>query len=109
MKETSGTPDSMANSTNNYNVGDPNNCLNITDYFRSNTNKEGGKRASRLIAMKIHNKFSDIFTGIGCFTGTFNLWMREGSFPYTALSRKVSLCTPSTTMRRAGQTTITTD
>ena len=40
--------------------------------------------------MKIHNEFSDNFTSIGCFKGTFKLQVREGSHPYQALPRRVA-------------------
>ena len=45
---------------------------------------------SRLPKLKIHNEFSDIFTSITCFEGTFKLWMREGSHPYQSLPRRLA-------------------
>ena len=40
--------------------------------------------------MRIHNDFSGIFTGIGCFKGMFKLQVREGSHLHQALPRKVT-------------------
>ena len=60
------------------------NITNMSDYFRSSTNIEADKEASRLITQKIHSKFSDVFIGVGCFKGTFKLRVREGSCPYQA-------------------------
>ena len=77
--EASGTPDSRTNSTSNSNVGITNICLNIPYYFRPSAKKEADKRGSRLLTMKIHIEFIDIFTGISCFEGTFKLQVREGS------------------------------
>ena len=79
-KEESGASERRTNSTNS-NVGAANNCLNIPDYFRSSTNKETDKTVRRLLITKIHNEFSDIFTGIRCFEGTFKLLLREGQSP----------------------------
>ena len=39
---------------------------------------------------KIHNNFSDIFTGIGCFKGTIKLQVREDSCLYQVQSRRVA-------------------
>ena len=39
--------------------------------------------------MKIHGNFSDIFIGIDCFKGIFKLQVREGSYPYQTLLRRV--------------------
>ena len=60
--------------------------------------------AFRLLKMKIHNDFSDIFTGIGCFKGTLRLQVREGSHPYQSPSRRVAYALPRTIKRRAGKT-----
>ena len=40
--------------------------------------------------MKIHNKFSDVFTGILCFKGTFSLKIKEDTQPYQVLPRDVT-------------------
>ena len=77
----------------------------MTDYLRCSTNKEADKKTNRLLTMKIHNVYSDIFTGIGCFEGTFTLQVREGSCPYQALPRKVAYALPRTITRRARQAT----
>ena len=36
------------------------------------------KRASEVLTNKIHNEFSDVFSVIGCFEGTFTLQTKEG-------------------------------
>ena len=64
-KEASNAPESRTNSTSYGNVCGINNCLTILDYFRSGTNKEVDKRVSRLLLMKIHKEFTDIFLDIG--------------------------------------------
>ena len=66
-----------------------NNDPNISNYFRSSTNKGGDKEASRLITQKIHSKFSDIFTGIGSFKGTFKLQVSKGIHPHQVPPRRV--------------------
>ena len=66
-RETSGAPESRRNMTITSNIGAANNCINMPDYFRSSTNWETAKRASRLLTMKRNNDFSDIFTCTGCF------------------------------------------
>ena len=33
-------------------------------------------------ALKIHVEFSDVFTGIGCFKGTFSLQVKDDMKPY---------------------------
>ena len=90
VKEASSTSESRTNSTSISNVGDANKCINVPDFFRSNTNKELYKRENRLLTMKICNDFSDIFTGNDCFKGTFKLQVSEGSHTYQALLRKVA-------------------
>ena len=40
---------------------------NMPDYFRSSTNRAAHKRASKVLTNKIHNKFSDVISGTGCF------------------------------------------
>ena len=41
------------------------------------------------MTQKIHNEFSDVFSGIKCFAGTFQLQVREGSLPYQTLPGRV--------------------
>ena len=74
MKEGFGIP---GDRTNTSNVDEPNNCINIPDYFRSSADKEANNRAGRLLMVKIHNDFNNIFTGVSIFfESTFNLQMR---------------------------------
>ena len=89
-RKASGTQESRTNRISNSNVGATNNSLNIPNYFRFGTNKEADKIASRLPMMKIHNEFSNVFTSIDCFKGTFKLQVREGNHPYQAPPRRVA-------------------
>ena len=89
-KEESGTQDSSTSSTHTSNVADANNCINITDYLKSSTKKKADKRVSRLLTMKKHKGFGDVFTGIGCVESTFILKVSESSCPYQALPRRVA-------------------
>ena len=63
VKEASITSESKTNSSSS-NAGATNNCLNISEYFRSSAKKEADKRVSRLLTIKIHIEISDNFTGI---------------------------------------------
>ena len=89
-KETHDTTEIKTNSAINSNAAATNNCLNFSDYFIYSANKETDKRVSRLLTLKINDKFSDIFTVISCSKGTFRLWVRKGSFPYQDLPRRVA-------------------
>ena len=51
---------------------------NMSNYFNFNTNGVADKRASEMLANKIHNEFSDFFSEIGAFT----LQIKEGSWLY---------------------------
>ena len=52
---------------------------NMPDFFRSSMVREVGKRDNQLITQSIHNEFSDVFTGIGCFNGTFRLQVKKAA------------------------------
>ena len=60
-------------------VGAPENNTNMPNYFRSNTNKAADKGTSKVLTNKIHNELSNVFSGIGCFEGTFGLQVKDGS------------------------------
>ena len=79
----------MENENRSDNMDIINNNPNMSNYFRYIANKETDKEASRLIAQKIHSKFSDVFTGIMCFKGTFKLQVREGIQRYQVSARRV--------------------
>ena len=57
----------------------------MPDYFRSSSNRAADKRAGHVLMQKIHNEFSDDFSGIVCFEGTFSLEVKDGSKPYQVL------------------------
>ena len=46
---------------------------NMPDYFDSSNKEEADKGETGAITNRIHNKFNDLFSGIGCFEGTFSL------------------------------------
>ena len=45
----------------------------LIKYFYSLENTEADRRKSNAMTQKIHNTFSNVFNGIGCFKGTFSL------------------------------------
>ena len=55
---------------------------NMSDYFRSTTNRATAKKAREEFTNKIQNEFNDFFSGIGYFEGTMTLKVKEGSEPY---------------------------
>ena len=61
----------------------------MPDYFHSSDNKVADKIVSEAISNRINNEFNYLFSGIGCFEGTFSLQVEEGSHPYQALLRRV--------------------
>ena len=48
------------------------------------------KKQSSKMTQKIHNRFGNIFNGIGCFKGMFSLQLRPNSKPYQAPPRHVA-------------------
>ena len=53
-------------------------------------NHQGSRQKSKhSINAKIHNKFSDVFSGAGCFESTFSLHIKDGSQAYQGLPRRV--------------------
>ena len=47
--------------------------------------QDNEKRASSEITQKLQRGFKDVFTGIGCFDGTFSLQLKPDSKPYQEL------------------------
>ena len=35
-----------------------------------------------VITKKIHNEYSNVLQGLGCFEGAFTLWVIESTWPY---------------------------
>ena len=68
--------------TNNADVVDTNS--NMPDYFRSGSNRVSRQKIKPGINTKMHNEFSDVFSGIGFFEGIFSLQVKGGSHPYQA-------------------------
>ena len=63
-------------------------------YFSSGINRAVDKRVSQALTNKIHHVFSDFFSVIGCFEGTFTLQVKDARQPYQELPPKDHLCTP---------------
>ena len=58
--------------------------INIPDYFSSSMNRAVYKGASQVLMSKILYEFSDVFSGIECFEGTFCLQVKDDSWLYQA-------------------------
>ena len=54
----------------------------VTDYFNFSNNKETDKGVSEAI----------VFSGIGCFEGTFSLQIKRGHLSISAMTKKSRLC-----------------
>ena len=62
----------------------------LINYFYSSKDPEADKRQSDDMTQKIHNTYSDVFNGIGCFEGTFLLQLKPDSKPYQTPPRCVA-------------------
>ena len=60
------------------------------NYFFSSNNTDADKRKSSKMTQEIHDRFGDVFNGIGCFEGTFSLQLKPDSKPYQAPPRHVA-------------------
>ena len=58
--------------------------IDAINYFASSSNTDADKRKSNEMMHIIHDKFGDVFNGIGCFKGTFPLQLKPDSRPYQA-------------------------
>ena len=74
-----------ANGLNNQNTSNKS-----IHYFYSSNNIDADKRKSSAMMQKIHEKFGNVFNGIGCFKGTFSLQLKPDSKPYHAPPRHVA-------------------
>ena len=52
-----------------------------TDHFVAGQHMETDRAASAK-TMEMHNECNDVFTGIGCFKGTFSLQVSDDANPY---------------------------
>ena len=62
----------------------------LINYFFSSNNTDTNKRKSSEMMQKIHNRFGNIFNGIGCFEGMFSLQLKPDSKPYQVHPRHVA-------------------
>ena len=83
--------DGIFKTTNNNNGVTVNpNANTLTKYFLSCPNVETGKRKSAELTQQMHAEFDDVFTGIGCFEGTFSLQLKPNNRPYQVPQRCVA-------------------
>ena len=61
-----------------------------TEYFPSGPYYESDKKKSAESTWQIHKDFDKVFSGTGCFEGTFSLQPKPDSKPYQALPRCVA-------------------
>ena len=57
------------------------------NYLLPGLNREADRMVGANITKIMHNKFSDIFSGIGYFEGTYVFQLRQRSKPYQVLLR----------------------
>ena len=62
----------------------------LINYFFSSNNTDADERKSSEMTQKIHNRFGDVFNGIGCFEGMFSLQLKPDSGPYQMPHRQVA-------------------
>ena len=48
----------------------------LINYFYSSNNTDANKSKSNAMTQRIHEKFGNMFNGIGCFKGTFSLQLK---------------------------------
>ena len=61
----------------------------LINYFYSSSNTDTDKSKSNTMTQRIHEKFGDVFNGIGCFNVIFSLQLKLDSKPYQAPPRHV--------------------
>ena len=66
------------------------NDTNSIKYFLTGPNSDNNKRVSAEITQQIQREFKDVFSGIGCFNGTFSLQVKPDSKPYQAPPRHIA-------------------
>ena len=79
---TAGITKQKANSQNQSNT--------LINYFYSSKYTEADRRESNAMTQKIHNAYSNIFTGIGCFEWKFSLQLKPNSKPYQVPPRHMA-------------------
>ena len=77
-----------ANSQNDQNIS--NNSNKPVDYFFSSSNIRANKKQSSKMTQKMHDRFGNVFNGIGYFKGTFSLQLKPNSKPYQTPPRRVA-------------------
>ena len=60
------------------------------DNFIADPGTKANRPESTEITLKMHNGYSDVFTGICCFKGTFYLQVRADAKPYQTPTRSLA-------------------
>ena len=63
---------------------------NMINYFLPGPNQDNDKGVSAEITQQLQRYFKDVFTGIGCFDGTFSFQVKPYSKPYQVSMRHVA-------------------
>ena len=79
-----------------------NNSNNSINYIFSSSNIMTDNRQSSKMTQRIHDRFSHVFNGIGCFKGMFSLQLRPNSKPYQAPPRCVAYALQKPLQGRTG-------
>ena len=64
-----------------------NQSTKLINYLYSSKDTEADKRWSNDMTQNIHNKYANVFNGIGCFEGMFSVQLKPDSKPYQAPPR----------------------
>ena len=62
----------------------------LINYFYSSNNTDADKSKITALMQRIHEMYSEVFNGIGCFKGTFSLQLKPDSRPYQAPQRHIA-------------------
>ena len=60
------------------------------EYFLSGLSYGSKKKRSTETTQQLHKDFEDVFNGIGCFGGTFSLWLKLDSKAHKAPPRHMA-------------------
>ena len=63
---------------------------NKINYSHPGPSKDSNKRVRAEITQQLQRHFKDVFTGIGCFDGTYSLQVKLDSKPYQVPPRCVA-------------------
>ena len=81
-----------------------NHKINMPNYFRPSANKAVGKRSSEVLTKKIHNEFSNVFSGIGCLR-VHSVYRLKMAVDCMNCPQKIGVCFAATPERKSRGTT----